>query len=1058
MELGYGSTSTEYGYLKNVIESLVGTGGGGSYGIFISNMPQHNQGQINIEDTDPPNTNGVDLNDFDDGVVIENEGTYNIQYRIQFVSTSQNIGEAYIHLERGVNGVFTPIANSSSVYTIAPSVVVDEDGPLSSAVGNFIVNCNAGDEIALVWASANQNISISHDADETLNPANPSVILTVQEVTGRGPPGPAGGPPGPQGLPGPQGPPGPGNMDWINTYLINAPPAITFLPAVLQSTIVYIAWTNYNQINAGFMGYLPVATSFRANVTSNDAYTTGNVVVASPYNLDAKGPNLPANGLSGVVLYQTGGVNEIANITFPNQVTRRSYRIFNVQLNNAGNTIVASYSNFFNGNNNPITLTFGGYTQSGPPSVVREVVLTITGSQTADLDYRAPASVDVTNDNSTLTIIGYQIIYSTPGSTVRFGGPIEQAQQTVNIGNVTTYNAIGLFPDSPYTFNISAQNSATLFSPPVAAGIQTTRPLTAIVLGNLGFQARYFPNTVYRIGTQPIPQNAISTLVNSSANWISNIVAPIQNVNNRGTLAPQGTIMTLSASLNNGAGPAVHFGRFGSVLPGANTVNNITITPNGIVDSYALNAPQFQGFYQNVNATLTIGTNAFVASGSVYTFQVTDSGILAPGVNQRSLTYYYDGTYNNNAAPTGTLVYNITTPTQTFVSGVNVMGGRDTTIQYTATLTNMGRYFYRVPYFTMTSNVNLFNPTSPVLNDITDGYNNTTQEFTNTITLTNATIETNPFATLYTNVISITTASAFNAVGAGIVTNNTGNIGVVIDGPSFNLINNVIPRQIPTITNVNTIGCRCYSAPGGVAGTPPFITAGGQSYSQILYNQEWDISSQPVAGGVDARAEIMVANGRFTTPGGVTPNPYKDYRIYFNNTAGVDYSGILPATGGYRYATFVWRVPESGGLSYSNLRIILNGITGGGGLDFNGVNNVVSIGVNPLRIFYRFENLASLAPADTGAQNFTTVWADGNSVTGTNFTSTTYFQGTFNDVKWGLIGLPGTDQFRTFLNFNVSMPPLIVGNGVTEYLYCRIGLPMAANIAYAHVSALLTTQ
>ena len=109
-------------------------------------------------------------------------------------------------------------------------------------------------------------------------------------------------------------------------------------------------------------------------------------------------------------------------------------------------------------------------------------------------------------------------------------------------------------------------------------------------------------------------------------------------------------------------------------------------------------------------------------------------------------------------------------------------------------------------------------------------------------------------------------------------------------------------------------------------------------------------------------------------------------------------------------------------------------------------------------MFYRFENLASLAPADTGAQNFTTVWADGNSVTGTNFTSTTYFQGTFNDVKWGLIGLPGTDQFRTFLNFNVSMPPLIVGNGVTEYLYCRIGLPMAANIAYAHVSALLTTQ
>jgi hypothetical protein len=239
MELGYGSTSTEYGYLKNVIESLVGTGGG-SYGIFISDTTQQTPGRIDIEDTDPPNTNGVLLDDFNESVVIENEGTYNIQYRIQFVNTSQVIGEAYIHLERGVNGVFTPIANSSSVYTIAPAV--GEDGPLFSAVGNFIVNCNAGDEIALVWMGTNDDISISRDAVAD-NPANPSVILTVQEVTGRGPqgpPGPAGGPPGPQGPAGPQGPPGPGNMDWINTYLINAPPAITFLPAALQSTIVCI--------------------------------------------------------------------------------------------------------------------------------------------------------------------------------------------------------------------------------------------------------------------------------------------------------------------------------------------------------------------------------------------------------------------------------------------------------------------------------------------------------------------------------------------------------------------------------------------------------------------------------------------------------------------------------------------------------------------------------------------------------------------------------------------------------------------------------------------------
>jgi hypothetical protein len=260
-----------------------------------------------------------------------------------------------------------------------------------------------------------------------------------------------------------------------------------------------------------------------------------------------------------------------------------------------------------------------------------------------------------------------------------------------------------------------------------------------------------------------------------------------------------------------------------------------------------------------------------------------------------------------------------------------------------------------------------------------------------------------------------------------------------------------------------TIGCRCYSAPAPVlehpavaAGTPPF-TNGGQSYSERLYNQTWNISSVTGAAGLDATAEIMVANGRFTTPRGVSPNPYKNYRIYFGNTTGVDYSEISNI--GYRYATFVWRVPESGGLNYSKLNIVLNGITGGGALNINGENGVVSIGGKPLRIFYRFENSGNLTPADTGRQNFTTVWADGNSVTpiGGNFTSTTYFLGTYNDVKWGLIGAPGTDQTRTFLNFNVSMPPLIVGTGITEYLYCRIGLPMDENIAYSHVSALLTT-
>jgi hypothetical protein len=865
---------------------------------------------------------------------------------------------------------------------------------------------------------------------------------------------------------GPTGPSGGGTAStWIEDNLINPPPAIKYEVPIRQSTVVYIPWINYDQINAGFIGYLPLANKFEATI-DHDELTSPyeiNVTVSTPYNLNPViGPSgTPfTSGLSGVVLYKTAGTNGIEYITFPlEQTPRRVYVYYNVVLDNVnyrGNTIIANYLNYYDGENNIAELDFDGYEDANGPSAVRNPTIDIpTGSTGATFSWTAPQYVDEGDTSSTLTIMEYEITYGTTGSTYRYPDPIPQVPIKIETGDSNrSYRASGLYPDSPYTYTIYAFNSADLISATGATAAPVyTSWLTPSPLGSLSFPPRYYPapNNIYRIGGS----TPITTLVNNSAQWdSSSFVAPIQNVDTRGNKDLTAT-MTLTANLNN-SGPSVIFGGFGSTNPGPSTaVNNVTINPTSITDNYASSPNEFfEGFYQNANVTVTIGTGSFGVTGSQYNLVVTDSSSVT--TQTQTFSYYYDGL---SGTPTGNTNYIIGNVTQTQVSGINVMGSVGTTLETTTTINNMGTYFYRNPYLSMTSA--LCPTTNAVLGDIRVGYDSVGQKFTTGTIGVPKTMATNSFLTTYTNSISIL-STAYNAAGSGNMTlSPTGGIPVVIDGPSYNLIRNIIPTVIPTIPS-SALGCRCYSGivpPGGTAGTPYFTYNNGGTvpYSQILYDQSWNIASTTGGTGVyDTTAEIIVANGGFssaTGPAGVS-GPYKNYSVYYNNS--LDYSGIT--TTGYRYATFVWRIaPRT--TSYGILRLILNNVVSSG-IVFNPLNKVASIGGLDLQVFYRFENSANLAPFNAGTPitNFTTLWANANSVAGKQFTSGTYWNegtsaGTYNDVRYGLIGDIGTSD--SSLNFNVSIPTFKI-TVETEYLYCRVGLPMNRQISYSSVSAVLT--
>ena len=879
-----------------------------------------------------------------------------------------------------------------------------------------------------------------------------------------GPTGPAGGGGGGISGTGPTGPVGPTgsgnniyNDEWIFSNLISPPPQIVIGTPISKSTQIFIPWTYPSQINVGFQNsYLPVLLSYSSTISTN-AYngpvvTNGTTGFINTYT-GSTGP------ISGIILTKTSGVSGIQYVTFPTQsggVTGpiNAYVYYNVSLASINNSNIINmwYSNY----NTTLALNiastgFNGFSNPGAPSAPRTLSFISVGPTGATLTYIAPQYVDITDPTSTLTISSYSINYSTTGSLLRYPSPATQTVSYFTNSTNLSYNALNLYPDSTYRFNVLAINSAGI----TGASTGYTGPTTYLSptgIGGLVFPtATYYSNgsiTNIKSGT-----SGITNLLSSSTTLLSNsFITPIQATGNRGSTTAN--IMSLSCSIT---GPTSYVGPifnhsgfpFTQTITGSTGLNNLTLSCSSVLDTYSTSSVGCQGFYLNSNNKVQIGTSLLVASPTGYSVSVVQKQL---GITQNTLTYpfYYD-TPISTAPSVSSLNFNFSTtspPTVTQVSGVYVVSGTPT-FSMTGVASNMGQYFYSSPLLRMTNTIgsvtNSYNETG--LTHITAGcLTGATGIFTGPLTFTIPNfITSSSLASVYTNYIGISEI-AYNVYTSS--TQASTGINAIVDGPSVNLINTILPASIPLLST-SAIGYRVWS--GTAVSTsfpvPPYSYNPTTPYSSIPYAQSWQISSATGA------QELIVSNGGFTS----TTSAYTDYRSYYYNATSLNTANYLGIFGsGYRFSTFCWQLAQKTGV-YTGLTFTMNNVSPSPTI----TNNQAYINGNLIYVFFRIEQSGSILPTTESSSNYSSIWIDIN-----NPSATPVITPPYSSVGPGNYATPTNNSvirsgFTTGsvisgsnVIFNTFFPTQTqVNSSPNIYIYCRIGLPATQTFSFQSVTA-----
>ena len=107
-------------------------------------------------------------------ILITETGVYDIQFSIQLDKTNANSTPVYIWLR--VNGIDSP-------HTASKVVIAGSDAELIPA-WNFMLTMQAGDYFQLMWSSPSTTVELAAFAASSPVPAIPSVILTVNWVSG----------------------------------------------------------------------------------------------------------------------------------------------------------------------------------------------------------------------------------------------------------------------------------------------------------------------------------------------------------------------------------------------------------------------------------------------------------------------------------------------------------------------------------------------------------------------------------------------------------------------------------------------------------------------------------------------------------------------------------------------------------------------------------------------------------------------------------------------------------------------------------------------------------
>jgi hypothetical protein len=892
------------------------------------------------------------------------------------------------------------------------------------------------------------------------------------------------------GATGPTGPSGSGmgadgGMEWITKHLLENPPSIEFeLPIVVRSSEIFIGWKYPEQDKLSFMDiWVPAIFGFNAKVNYKEngtaSRTDQTMISVSSTNIDAH-KYIDMNGqryvniatapiITGLILTtvdeQTGYQ---PNIPWPGTQdgSRNVFRYYSAAFENLDrsdpNNKIEVHLEYTNLSTRPTTggsIAVNLFISAGPPGPPRGLTGAASGSQAIGVNFKHPERTDLLDEKSKAIINKYIITYSTDGSPIRYGGPVAHGPITVepaisayNMDQTMTYSYSNLHPESEYTFDVRAVNSANLDGSSALVKISTGILGAPVILNGLGLDpTQFYGPTIRRVQDGAL----ITNLVNSIAsNGLVKSTEYTIAIHLQGTRASTATgLAVATAALEGGPTASITYDGFSHSAPSDVSNGGLAISVSEYKDNYT--ALSQQGFYLRAKqrVSLEISGNV-VPSPNPYQFVFTQTNydgssstpIYAistsdniPGISKANYQFYYD------SPPLPIEIHDVswslfssdTIP----VCGINIVG-RSYQLNVITTLKNYNNYFYRSPF------LEYYNTENTLYAGETDvsGILNISNKLTDTIIIYRTSVNNNTqlVGNIPMGYYSKKIGFRVNAHNLHLTTESPEEfINLIVDRASYDLLTdfNKYPNIIQHFEGTTEIvgltkpGRRIKSGISQGGATNPYVPPFTMDITDTFNN----------SASIKDTEELQIFRGKYRANKLLdNTDGYIDYSGFVNNS--LDYSTI--DTSGYRFATFRWDLDNlPNGLVYNTLVLKLYKTEG---ITIDTINNIASVGSKKLVLYYRFIEEPNFEPKDYSS--LTTSWINGNFYV-PELTSGSFIVPPDNSYSLGgLLTTPALNISSGDITFDERIHVLTSRKMI---LICRVGLPMGSGASFEYISASL---
>jgi hypothetical protein len=749
--------------------------------------------------------------------------------------------------------------------------------------------------------------------------------------------------------------------NWINTYLIDTPPAPTVVTATANTEYIYVQFTNPTQKNSGITAQkLPLITQVKADIVRSSLngshlWNDGSTVTLTLETISSGSPTVTelrcyidttkTNGLSAGIYsaYTPGSV-----------LTETEYDIRVYAVNNSSAT--RKYLCAYNLKTLPV----------GTPSNPRAPSATPSSSTAVSTSWTVPDDRDL-NTAGLQTVTPYITTYKVSRvstSSVRYGGPITDTADTFTTttsgsDSATSLSVTALHPGTLYTFTVYAKNSVNASYGTVSSSFTATTsyPLTTYLpnylttgacatLANVAtLRGTYPSSSCYSLAgvilSAPVISSSILTDSNGATITADNIRINVTEGDvstTIGTAYAYGGLNTAYTTGSNTASRAI--GGFGQTVSNGNYASSSTAVRLVIGDERDFNsgnATDYQGFYKSMDISAQAYTVAsqFPPSIDLYSLAVAYAPVGGSTVTTNACSFYVDAA-NATTVVSNPAIISASSADMQNISGVPTFKSTVTfTMQWNQS--NVAYYFLRndrkhADVIVTTSGGTLLTATYSILSTLFGAshkyYTTGSNTYQTSATLHNG-AGTALAASSTPEVIQMNDFTLALTLGSSIFDE-----GLLVKVTPFNMYNSTTTQvsgsyTSPTTGTSKAIRLDSKSITADISNITPstaarLVTSGTGTYPAISSGNCGDTYNH--ATSILTNADLQLVNGRFETK--AVGSGYKDYSsayYYPGSFVGYNYSTIA-SDASIRWVTYKFQPISSG--TTDRLRITLTGTSG----------------------------------------------------------------------------------------------------------------------------------